>query len=345
MVTETTTHGARDSSWLVVRRGLAIVHRLLRGPATKLELLQAVRQRVGPDAYSDVECAAHHALKHDRAALKRHLGIEVAYDRRGGHYWLASLGETPWLDLPDDDLAAIALLYKTFTRAGVEGHRVTSFLQRITDLLPQERLAALRPAELSVELREVDDQPVSARVLDIVRRALRERRRLGFRYASTQDEIIRYHEVEPHEVTLRRGHYYLTAYHLTSRAPGEAALGVGRRVDFRLQGMLDDDRLCVLPERLPPGPRPQKEYELRYRLRRPAVRHGVSQHFPNMHVTMLPNGEAEVQAMTMNVWEAVHTLLAYGENCVVLGGPEVLRLMRQRVAAMAKNYELIVYEP
>ena len=33
----------------------------------------------------------------------------------------------------------------------------------------------------------------------------------------------------------------------------------------------------------------------------------------------------------------VHTLLAYGENCVVLGGDEVLGLMRRRVAAMARN--------
>ena len=140
---------------------------------------------------------------------------------------------------------------------------------------------------------------------------------------------MRYHEVEPHEIVLRRGHFYLIAYHLTSRALGEVGFSVGRMAEFRLQGMLDDDMLRLLPERLAPGPRPQKQHLLRYRLRRPAIRHGVSQHFPNMRVTLLPDGQAEVEVMVANVWEAAHTLLAYGENCVVLGGEEILRLMRR----------------
>ena len=113
--------GDRDSSWLVLRRGLAMTRRLLRGPAAKRELLLAVIDDVGPDAYSDAQSAAEAALKHDREALKRHLAIDIAYDRRAGQYWLANLGEAGWLDLPDNDLAAIALLHRTFAATGVEG--------------------------------------------------------------------------------------------------------------------------------------------------------------------------------------------------------------------------------
>ena len=65
-----TIRGDRDSSWLVVRRALAIVRRLLRGPATKYELLHAVRADVGPGAYNDAPPAAELALKRDRAALE-----------------------------------------------------------------------------------------------------------------------------------------------------------------------------------------------------------------------------------------------------------------------------------
>lgn len=333
------SRGSRDSSWLVVRRGLAIVRWLLRGPATKRGLLWAVRAAVGPDAYSEAERAAEYAFKHDCAALKRNLGVEVVYDRRAGRYELAALGG-PWLDLPDDDLAAIALLHRAFAEAGVEGERIQRFLQHIADLLPEERLPALRPSELALDLREVDERPVPARILAEVRRAVRERRRLGFSYRSTQDDTVRYHEVEPHEVTLRRGHYYLRGYHLTSRTPGEQGAAVGRVAVFRLQGIVDDEMLQVLPQRLAPGEPPQKAYELRYRLARPAVRHGVSRHFPDMAVTLLPSGEVEVAARVTNVWEAVRTLLGYGENCVVLGGEEALGLMRERVAAMAANYNL-----
>ena len=67
--------GNRESPWLVLRRSLAIIRRLMRGPATKDELLAVVRDDVGPDAYSESASAAERALKNDRAAFKQHLAV------------------------------------------------------------------------------------------------------------------------------------------------------------------------------------------------------------------------------------------------------------------------------
>ncbi|MCX6031808.1 MAG: WYL domain-containing protein [Chloroflexi bacterium] len=341
---KTIARGDRNPSWLVVQRGLAIICRLMRGPATKANLLAAVNDALGPDAYSDSASAAERALKNDRALLKEKLGIEIIYDRRAGVYRLESLGDAPWLDLTDDELAAIATIYQTFAGGGPEAERVQAFLDHIAGLLPVERLSAIRRPALSIELREVDERPVVPRVLETVQRAAQERRRLGFRYQSTADEMIRYHEVEPYGVLFRRGHYYLEAFDLFSRSAGQDAVTHGRVARFRLQGIADDELLRALPERLPPGRRPQKRYALRYRLAPPAIRHGVSRHFADMTVERLPDGAALIQATVTDPWDAVYTLLSYGENCTVLGGDEVLSLMRKRVAGMAKNYDLLAFE-
>ena len=102
--------------------------------------------------------------------------------------------------------------------------------------------------------------------------------------------------------------------------------------------------LAVLPDRLPPGRRPQGDYTVRYRLAAPAVRNGVSRHFADMQVEKLADGSAVITATTHDPWDAARTLLHYGDSCTVLGGDEVLREMRKIVAAMAKNYDLLPLE-
>jgi len=176
--------GDRNSSWLVVRRGLAVVRRLMRGPATRDELLSAVRGELGPDAYSEPASAAARALKNDRALIKEHLGIEIEFDRRLGTYLLKDVGDTPWLDLSDDALAAMAAVYNAFEGAGPEGRRACELLDVIAGLLPAERLETLRRRRpiLTMELREVDEAPVPAPVSETLRRAILERHRLRFSY-------------------------------------------------------------------------------------------------------------------------------------------------------------------
>ncbi len=320
----------------------------MRGPATRDELLAAVRGAVGPDAYSESSDAATRALKNDRAVLKKKLGVEIAYDRPEGVYWLADRGDAAWLDLTDDDLAAIGFIYKTFEASGPEAERVRDFLEHIGNLLSPERRAAvqrLRPA-ISIDLRELDERPISARVMQVVQQAAHEHRRLGFNYraSSQEDRLPRYHEVEPYDIVFRNGHWYLEGYDLFSRGAQHGEVSQQKHREFRLQGILDDDRLAVLPEHLPPGRRPQKRYVVRYRLTAPATVHGVSRHFADMRVEHLPDGSALVAGTTHDPWAAARELLHYGESCVVLGGDEVLGQVRKMVAAMAKSYELLAFE-
>lgn len=341
------SRGDRNPSWLVLRRGLAIIRRLMRSPATKAELLTAVRTAVGPDAYSESASAAERALKNDRAVLRDKLGVEIVYDRSKGVYWLANLGDLPWLDLTDDDLAAIVTIYNSFVGAHPEAERVRAFLDRIGSLMPPERRQAVQAqrVSLTVQWRELDETPVPERVQQVLHRAITQRHRVGFNYrAATTGARVRYHEVEPYGIVLRDGHYYLECFDLFSRGADNDQTPHHQHRRLRLLGIVDDEMLRVLPERLPPGRRPQRSYLVKYRLAPPAVHHGVSRHFADMHVEKQVDGSAIVTATTYDPWEAVRILLHYGDSCVVLGGPELLREMRRVVVGMAKNYDVLVYE-
>jgi len=224
----------------------------------------------------------------------------------------------------------------------------SSHLDRIEGLLPPERVATIQRQRrvLTFDLRELDEAPISPRVMKVVQQAAGERRRLGFRYraAGQGDQPPRYHEVEPYGIVFKRGHYYLECFDLYSRGEATGWEAHEEHRDLRLQGILDDEMLCVLPEKLPPGRRRQKRYPVRYRLAPAAISHGVSRHFTDMQVERQSDGSVIVEATTANPWEAARTLLHYGENCVVLGGGEVLRETRRCVAAMAKNYDLLAFE-
>lgn len=340
--------GARNPSWLVLQRGLAIMRRLMRGPATKAELLAAVCAAIGPDAYSEAASAAERALKNDRAVLREKLGVEIAYDRREGVYRLDSMGDLPWLDLGDDDLAAIVTIYNVFRGSHPEAERVRAFLDRIGGLMPAERRQAVQGqrAILTIQWRELDEAPVAEQVQQILRQAISQGRRVGFNYsaAATGQRGLRYHEVEPYGIVFRDGHYYLECFDLFSRGARDDQVTHNQHRRLRLLGIVDDEMLRVLPERLPPGRRPQKRYVVRYRLAPPAVHHGVSPHFADMQVEKHVDGTATVTATTHDPWDAVRTLLHYGDSCTVLGGEEVLREMRKVVVGMAKNYDVLVYE-
>ena len=147
----------------------------------------------------------------------------------------------------------------------------------------------------------------------------------------------RYRVVAPLELRFRRGHWYLVCWELRWRSH----LGSGDRPTyrrFRLRYIADDDRLEVLPAKIAVAQRRRPRYLVHYLLK-PAVGRGdISRHFEEMTVERQPDGSAVVRGFCDDEWEAVRTLLGYGESCVVLGGAEVLALMRRRVQELAENY-------
>jgi hypothetical protein len=92
---------------------------------------------------------------------------------------------------------------------------------------------------------------------------------------------------------------------------------------------------------LPPFPRSAPRYEVVYELAPEIARLGVS-HQPGLvggqQTSSLTNGWTLVTGQTENIFLLARNLLYYGAKCRVLGGPELLREMRQVAAGLAEFY-------
>ena len=336
----------RGSEWLVLRRCLAIIKHLLRGPASANELISTVRELCGLDAYPQNETTCKRAFKRDRHNLRDRLGVEFYYDSTAGKYILQDTGPYLRFQLSEESIFALGLLSQTFEGQVGERAEIQKMLEEIISRLSPEAKRQLETVRYPINmdvLQEVDQEPISERVWRRVNRAVQERRQLAFQHISPryEDEQALFHKVEPYRVQYRRGHWYLRCYDIYRRYPnGDEKYNIGHR-NFRLAYLLNDEHLKVLPSKLPSTPRHLPRYQVHYRLAPAVGRGAISRHFEEMKIARSPDGSAEVLGITDSPWEAVRILLRYGKNCTVLGGSEVKKLMLKEIRGLAENYMLV----
>ncbi len=337
---------AREDSTTVLKRCLAMVRQLQRGPATKAQLIQSALAGAGQEAYGGSSGRAlTKRFEADKKKLRDIFGLEWRYSRSTETYELLDTWE-PLLDLPDEALTAIAFLQETFDPSTPLHDQVQSLLGSLVGYLSARRRGDLerRRTALAVEWGQRDDDVIAPAVEAGLSRALVEHRLIAFDYTSpTQaDGAPRRHTVEPWEryFDAVRGHYYLRGYcRRTAGPPGEYEQN--RYMHYRLGRI---NRLEVLPQKLPPIPPRAPRVELVYRLSPQIARRGEVTRHPGITISRTErqaDGGVVVHAETDNVWWAVRTLLHYGANCQVLGGGEALFEMRHTVGEMARVYELV----
>jgi len=331
----------------VLRRCLALLRRLQRGPAGKAELIGAVLQGVDAEAYGGATGRAlDKRFEGDKRKLDVLFGLTLRYSRAEGLYEIAELVE-PLLDLPDEDLSTIAFLEETFwPRAPWHSHvqHLLAVLKRYLpmarrDLLERQRLA------LQVQWGQRDRDCIPAQVEEGLQQAISQRRLIAFDYYSPThaDALARRHTVEPWEryFDATRGHYYLRGYCRCSTAPDGQAQQRDRYIRYRLGRIRN---LEVLPTKLPSSPPPAPRFVLVYRLSPEIARRGEATQQPAITILSTdpqPNGSLIVRAETDDVWWAVQALLHYGPSCQVLGGSEALSEMRRTVRGMAQAYGFV----
>lgn len=332
----------RGSEWVSFLRVLAILKRLMEGPATSEELIQSVLETVGADAYPSAPSARQAAFKHDRANLKKRLGVDHVWDPKTNSYVLNDAGPYGRVRLSPPMLRALAILSRQYDNAVGELAGVRDLVQQIIGWLsPQMRLQIEAASEewiLDFE-QDVDRSVIPPRVKETIERALRQHRKLTFNYLSPRraDQKPVFHEVAPYEVRLQDGHLYLRGYSLKPGLQGEMPF-----LRFRISYILDDDRLSVSPTKVEVRHREPPRFLVHYWLAPEIGRGEISHRFPEMQITRNEDGSAEVRAVTDDVWDAARTLLAYGDKCIVLGGVDLLQEMRKIVAGMARNYGYFV---
>lgn len=328
----------RGSEWVSFLRALAILKRLMDGPATNGQLIQSVLETVGAEAYPSASSARQAAFKHDRTNLRNRLGVDHIWDPRTQHYVLNDAGPYGRVRLSPPMLRALSILSRQYENAVGELAGVRDLVQQIIGWLPPDMRLQIESAgeELTLDFeQDVDRSVISPRVGKTIQRALRQHCKLTFNYLSPRhaDRKPVFHELAPYQLRFQDGHWYLRGYSLNPGAQGEASY-----LRFRLSYILDDERLGVSPTKVETRHRQPPRFPVHYWLAPEIGRGEISHRFAEMQITRKEDGSAEVRAVTDDVWDAARTLLAYGDKCVVLGGVDLLQEMRKIVAGMAKNY-------
>jgi predicted DNA-binding transcriptional regulator YafY len=331
--------GLRRSSRLTFQRRLFLVRRLVRGPADAAALIADARAAFNAsDDPEDIYPAdARAALRHDLAAIRADFGcvIELGPD---GRYAIADYGDLALLDLPDEDLEALAFLLSVFRESSLpNAGRVDALLDRIVALLPGGRQGGIARPGREVRIDgPAPSRSVDPHLLDRLRAQLG-RQRISFAYRSSyaEGDAVVVHTVTPYGLVFRDGHHYLDAY---CHDCGQPEIRPRYRL-YRVDRMVADS-LRALPDVASPLAPRRERHRLRYLLG-PAVarQRDIALWFPGSSVSFLPDGSAEIEAETTDLWQARQILLRYREHCRVLEPPELVALLRESAARLWEAYQ------
>jgi hypothetical protein len=332
--------GERQSEWLVITRCLALLRRLMMGDATASQLIDVIRE-YEDHAGSLSDDALRDKMEKDIRRLRDALGHDIHYVRAEKVYRLEKLAH-PLIDLPDESLRALAFLDKTFSESSIpyrdDVMRLLSFVRFALPEARAEHVGRMRGL-LEVQLRTRDSKTIDPDVLDKITHACSAHHEIEFLYQSPRHEtgVPRRHRVEPYRFYLEptRRHYLLDAFQLEISEPYR--LFPNRMGVYRLERITD---LHVLPKRFVPRQlRPQGK-ELIYRLAPEIARlRDITPHIEDSKIEYLPDGSAEIYAVSYNLFNDLRGLLHYGAYCRVLGGEQALAEMKTLVQGIASVYE------
>jgi proteasome accessory factor C len=335
MHTSRPARGLKRASALASRRRLAVVRRLMRGPALADDLLAVLAAELPP---SDAPAALSAALRHDLRAIRQDWGCRIEYQRHLG-YVLHDLGALAVLDLPEEALRALAVLDTAYPAASGQPihQQVQQLLQHIQKALPADRRD--QAAHDRPELRIVGPEAryhLHTPTLQTIRRAMG-RQYLRFDYAPSYRPGIEQHRVAPLELLARDSHTYLLAYCPKQPRPMEECYG--GYVEFRVDQIVAGSAR-TLPTRLPPILPPRPTWRIVYELAPIVARHRhVAHWFPNTEMTYRDDGSALVTATTHSLWQARQILLRYLEHVRVLEPPELIALLRETIQRLSALYD------
>lgn len=337
---------SRESTAVVLRRCLAMLHRLQQGPAGKIELISAAQTSVDLETVPDnlPAKALNKQFEADKKRLQDWFGVDLRYQRAGNVYTIEKIWE-PLLDLPDKSIEAIAFLQTTFSPAAPLSEHVQDLLAILQSYLPaprQRRLIQQRTA-LEVSWGQRDSSTLDPQLEEHLNRAL-QRHLIIFDYQSPaqKDGYPRRHTAEPWQKFFdsARGHYYLRGYCRKTDSPA-GSYEQNRYFYYRLDRI---HNLEVLPQRLPPLPPPARKEKFNYLLLPDVARLGDVSALPGVTITgteLQADGSIIVHAETDEVWWAARSLLHYGGKCRVLEGSPVYEEMRRIAKDMAQIYKLV----
>lgn len=311
-----------------VKRALAMLTSLQAGEASRDELIATVQVEVGEGAYG---ASPGDSFENDKRFLQQ-LGFELNYRKRENRYQLKPEAH-PLLRLPltIEELDLLAVIQQTFA-ATPYADPAARLVSRVRACLPPDLRERESHPLLSVVIATADTPAPHAQTLRVIAEAIRQRRVLEFEYRSPRTERVIRHSVQPYDsLEYRDAHFYVEAHNLK----------LEKTLDYRLDRIVAGTAR-LLPPKFAAGQRRLAMRTLRYRLAAKVARYGASRRFAGHQEQKQPDGSVIVSAQIARdeLFWASKTLLKYGENCMVLEPPELVKEMQRVVKEMAENYHL-----
>ncbi len=330
-----------DRNWDAMKRALLILRHLRQEPANKATLIKSVRQLM-PDAYQDESAKVQgRKFERDLENVRYRLLATVEWQPQIRRYILLDPGPFGQSELSAEALNGLAFLKDSFTTSEEIQAVIRPLLDWVEQAIPSEQMRTMTHQNASIQLniQRISEGDIHPTVWQKVIYAIKQRRIIQFDYTSPFHEKSepRRHTVEAYEHYFRNGHFYLKAYCLRWVAPNGYENGKFWANPYRLDYILPDnlDLLGTFVHRELQAPKTP----IRYKLSPQIVRGGISRYFSKMEVgDPDESGWVEVAAWTDNEFEAYRTLIAYGDQCIVLGPPSLVDRMHEAVQSLNDFY-------
>jgi len=330
-----------DRNWDAMKRALLILQHLRQEPASRATLMKAIRHTL-PDSYTEAsEKTQRRTFERDLENVRQRLGATVNWQPRLRQYVLHDPGPFVQSDLSPEALNSLAFLKDSLTTSVEIQKVIQPLLDWVEQAISPEQIRQMThqhtPIQLNIE--RISEGDIHPEVWRKVIYAIKQRRIITFNYRSPvhQRGEPRRHTVEPYEHYFRGGHFYLKAYCLRWVAPDGHENGKFWANPYRLDYILSDN--LELGSTFVAREQRKPMQQICYKLSPQIVRGGISRYFPDMSVDEPDEeGWVAVTARTDNEFEAYRTLLAYGDQCVVLEPPGLVERMRQVAESFATAY-------
>lgn len=289
---------------------LLLLGMLAERPMTEAEMLDALREAGYPRKEREVR-RWREALREAGFDLVRSDG---RYELRGSPVRLALDGY--------ETLATLSVLESLAAREPVYGRHLTSAVEKLREAIPEDSLKFADSGNIEFAFNPASDPPEDPRIMDTLRQATFQRRRVCILYRSLSSGITRRRTVEPVRVAYVQRAHRLFAY---QRDLGEVR-------EFRINRILEAD---TLPEKFAPEAHRRSLEEARVRLSKKA--------FDALGRTVVPDDDAKIEPLqdggaiisgtTPSTFWTVREVAALGPEAEVLGSPafkeEFLSFLRE----------------
>jgi predicted DNA-binding transcriptional regulator YafY len=282
------------------RGTLILLHLLAERPMTQRELLDALQDE---------------GLKRDDRTLRRWLEVlrEAGFDlqRKDGRYELH--GSPIRLPLEEyEALATLNILESFAIREPVYGRHLASTVSKLRDAIPQESLRFAESGTIEFAVSSASDPPEDPQVIDVLRRATRQSRRVEVLYYSLKSDTVRWRTVEPVRVA-----YAQRAHRLYAYEPEVAKLH-----EFRVNRIA---KAKMLPEKFSPEAHIRTFEPARVRLSKNDFVALGKTVIPDDDATieLLEDGGAIIEGTTPSTFWTVREIASLGPGVEILGSPKL----------------------